>query len=279
MSLTIREYRGEVLAYLRDAYGVTNAEITPGGSHPKLRFTYGGRPHVLTMNNTVQSSTAVAMKKQDIRRELGAEPELPEQRKTNMNSVVNIDSKASRPRSVDVRVSRTRAYLEVTIPDAARGLVGWGPDVRLCVEPMGSDMWSVRLGARGTRGLSSLITNGPRTFARFRAPMELFRGLPLFGASPAEAVASDGNRIVALRGPTVPLRQISRKKRSDAAVDDAPPVPLEAAAEEIPATAPAIDPEACLRMIQAIESSGPYRLVKLADGGWVFRAPTIRLGT
>ena len=73
-------YRNRVVEYLESGYGVNDAAVySTDGGHRRLRFTYRGVPHTLTLHDSRAklAGSALNMKLQDIRRELGDPPPKP----------------------------------------------------------------------------------------------------------------------------------------------------------------------------------------------------------
>jgi len=115
-------YHRQVLDYLHDTYGVNDAKITHGGSHPKLIFTYNNKRCHVTLQRDDDRPTLFSMKRQDIRRLLGPPlgedlfPEQPTQKRSLDEMTAELQAKAG---DLD-RI----ASLPTTAPPAAVVVIG-----------------------------------------------------------------------------------------------------------------------------------------------------------
>src|SRR5215469_372893 len=80
MALVVKmtdKYQRAVASYLRDSYGISPGRPIYSGRHPTFQFTYRGTPRIVTLNAPGHpGENLLALKLQDIRRELGPPPQV-----------------------------------------------------------------------------------------------------------------------------------------------------------------------------------------------------------
>jgi hypothetical protein len=92
-----RPYARAVAEYIHDGYGI-DPTLQEGAKHPYLEFDYKGERRRVTLHhNTRGRSNALAMKLQDVRRELGPPPLTTEKRRETMEQPTSTASEPFNP--------------------------------------------------------------------------------------------------------------------------------------------------------------------------------------
>lgn len=284
-------YRRAVVRYLRDEYGVAEVKEPPragGGDHPRLRFSYAGRERTLTLHGTASKvdAHALAMKLQDIRRDLGPPParcEANGKRKLeNMMPDLPPEAKALEPLSSypkpppAVGAGRVALYenggsrlLRFHLPEAAveRFVAGGFVSIHQ-IEGIG---WQIRHARSGR----TEIRHDPKkgwTVNRTDTRAEISAGIDPFPSTPTEVTATaDEIHVRALFNQARPSR--SGRPRKVKSRDMTPHALILEHPESSIKPAATADIRAALEAVRRIEAETAYRLVKLKDPErWAFRA-------
>jgi len=310
--MAVASYHSDVLALLRDDYGVTDAKLDRGGSHPRVTFTYDGEPRHVTLNNKAFSPRAFDMKRQDIRRLLGDPPPRPTRERRTMEEMMSgfnplplqalnssagdlVTLKMKKEPSV-VAQGRMAIYtmgvrfdipLEVAY---AFGATETTP-IRIAVVKNDQDLWTITTRTNGHK-LPTMHYSYRSKRYEINHP-DSADAVPC-GLSPAEYLVESG--VILVRCPLatrVPLaanagkQKIHVRRKAVEANDELVSNPEEKTAAEqlrpIPnilitstPTAFEADIRACLDALRRIEATTPYRLGRRkADGAWCFSAPRI----
>lgn len=285
---TATDYHRRVAAYLRDEYGVADVEMLPAaGDHFRLRFTYAGREHALTLHGSRAKlgGNALAMKRQDIRHLLGPPPPRAEARaRRRLEDMMptlearSLEPLSSYPRPEPVTGAGTVALyrnggayppaLRFTLPPEAADRFGTADPVTVGGRP---GEWVVEHAAAGR----SQIKHGANGWYLNRTDPALSGGVAPFGAVPAEVEATAERLTIRTAWPPAAARVRKTRARptSDTNIHHA------AGALEVAPVQPAVD-EAFIRdtlaAVRRVEAATPYRLVRLRDGaGIAFQAPRI----
>lgn len=291
----LREYRRDVIALLKDDYGVGDVTIVAGTNHPRLKFKYDGEEHTITLPNKVFGPTAFDMKRQDIRRLLGPPTtgriELQHTVKEETMSVSEGDFDAPRvvPHNPDVKIwdgsvsalalSRdlTKTRLIFTIPAAlSDDEFGWvgGLDIIM----IDDESWEIT--ANPNRKRPTFYHSSPNLR---RAVTELVSaGGDRWASSPAQYMLTNGTILV--HCPKASRKLLPPAVKPPVAVSPKP-LPNENGVDEnfnkqyarprrTPTAMKTDRVKTTLDEIRRIEAETPYRLVKRA-GKWVFVAPVI----
>ncbi len=286
-------YHRQVLDYLADTYGVVDAKITHGGSHPKLTFTYNNKRCHVTLQRDANRPTLFNMKRQDLRRLLGPPPgeglfpEQPTQKRSLDEMTAELQTKAgdldqavaipatAPPASIVVMGKMCRYYDRLKF--IAPGKIGRalkGKAVNVTRES--HDSWKISL-LPPTRKTPQIRVHQGAWELEQSAP-DLSSGLEVFGPSPAEyLMIGDEVLVRLLTDELVPLR---RHYHLDKPATSATTVAVEAASPLLVTGSELAQMHAVLVEIRRIEQFSLYRLVKLAGKDnnverWVFRAPLI----
>ncbi len=307
-------YHQQVLDFLTDTYGVTDAEITHhGGPHPKLRFTYADKKiHATLQRDRADDPSLFNMKRQDLRRLLGTPPGgdsllLPaakpkrtlETMTTDLNTAAALKTapssaissammiqsspmEQSNPPIPPVILGRFCCYKDrikfIFPPQIAQTMKGQALQVRRLV----GCNWRIESHPDKNRKVPQVNLHKVNWEFEVTDP-ELRKGLPLLGPSPAEYML-DGNKVHVklLLDQTQPLaRQRREAVESITPASTKPAQPASAAFPDLTTGDVTLTQmHAALEELRRIERLSLYRLVKLAakdEGGerWAFRAPLI----
>lgn len=283
--MEMNSYQRAVRNYLVEVYHVNPGLPVGGGSHDAFKFEYGGQERRITLHHGTDETNALAMKLQDIRRELGSPPQQNEVRGDKMfeksgEGAFVAAYRGNKPGSLRVRFSVPR--------DLAEPFLGCA----ISVEAQGEENWVLRprpdAGVTKPKFREKGVAIG---YSDLEAPLiENCSGEP-FGKSPAEVVVVDGSLLIhsdpAKRVPVMEVHRVS-KREAEAAVPVAQvdgevvefvkPVPFDV---RLGAEKQLTEEEmrGALRIIRAAECEGKYELVRTVSGRWEFRprARTIRL--
>jgi hypothetical protein len=202
----MNHYYRKVLSFL-DQYGITDAVISNGANHPKLKFSYHGTKHSLTLqgSKSAHETNILAMKKQDIRRLIGNHSDqLPshEKRKledmmpepfnnipglNNIKPIIQLDKSASIGRVACYYNSKTNTYnLRFAIP----------PNI-LVESGLLSNPYQIKITSEYDYEICK-GRNGKRIKDDGRVSIQLKGNITAFGASKAEFVCVDGVILVHL---------------------------------------------------------------------------------
>jgi hypothetical protein len=281
-------YHRAVRRWLRNEYGVS-PKVQYGTNHPYLTFDYGGRARRVTLHNDSRETNVLAMKKRDIRRELGTPPErtTPPQRRME-------DMMPELAHDVGHHVEVTAVSIPSNDkPNAKVALYHGEGDKGYRVKIMIRDDAVVKKfgGTLSTQRLDDetwVVRPSTTARAKFRREGKEWQTVTammpgehaLFGASPAEAVEIDGTI-------TVHCPIATRVKLGAPFVQPKPLLYDEAEVMEklrVALTPRQPDPDfptpdhmrRTLALIVEIERLGVFRLIKV-NGAWRFRAPDISL--
>jgi hypothetical protein len=290
------QYSSTVIAYLRRYPQVTDIEPPDNtrGAHRRLRFRVNGKAVTLTINahNNPNAGGSVDLKLQDVRRLLGGPP--PEEASKVARSLADMDPKTYKPvHTIPCSVSVYRRSganndlnrVAIVVPDDVAVLLG--PKTRIV--QLDPNAWLLRADPHGSCRATSA---GRAGYKAFIVNTDL---LTRFARSPAEGVWVDGSLHIysnpTLRRPLNEYYQNPPKPTQVAAAEPAPtaPEPAPTAPEPAPTADPVVTMSTIvvattittmrrlLTEIAAVERASPYRLMRLADGSVVWRAPTVRL--
>lgn len=305
----MNEYHRTIVNFLR-GHGARDVSLVAGGRHPHVEFLFRDKRFNLAVHGRPPGhSDAAIIKVKEIRSMLG-DPDLPAPREAR-----RLDDMTSRANGLATPGSAGGAAMYGGVGQKLRLRFFPPGDV---VDLLGRSMVLVERMARDTWLLSAAPDDGakrPVVRADGRKwqieagyAEELTRGYDApFGVTPAEYVAVDGKVMVRLLTDQIRPVEVRKLRNpeghrapSDATTAETSPAapendlnPVRGAEPKMGATEvqgdeprtrirwtdPTMpDPRAVLAAISKVETSTPYRLTKLTDGSWVFRAPTIRLG-
>lgn len=268
MSLTSRGYQREVLAILRDEYGVTDAEIFNGGHHPRVRFTYEDHHRTLTLNRVVRGPGDLAQKRRDITRELGVPPPRPQPTrvKRNLEEMLPMTVIRSIPQERDPLSSPDflGKIMLACYPDKGnkRRFILYAPEAIRTRFPAGVTMTTIDA---ETWQFSTLHkpkpSFGKRDGNNCGVQIPVGDSTDVFGRSPVEACWVDGALVVRL--------PLDKRRPKLEGVFRSP-----AKTSALPTLVAGVTPEQirqCLETLRRIEAETPYRLVRGKDtGAWAF---------
>ena len=232
-------YRNRVVEYLESGYGVNDTAVyNTDGGHRRLRFTYRGVPHTLTLHDSRDklSGNALSMKLQDIRRELGDPPPklaaLPKRKLEDMMPLTTLGevaptlaalapAAAEQPVRADTYAGKV-SLLPPTQPGQKPRLViiipadlyhAFNYTGGLTIRRLDDETYEIepRRGFKSPRFSRTSSIEYPFSVVSKKAVNPLIPFKP-YGASPAEMVLVDGNILV-----TVPVAT-QRSKRKHAPV-------------------------------------------------------------
>lgn len=290
------DYTHQILEFLQDEYELkigTN-DICHGSNHRYLDFVYDGKRRRVTLHkDSVAGPNTIKMKLRDIRRELGQPPERPEKQKLRLENMM--------PTTLTGSGEAIPNHLPPAATIVARGTISnfesndclyfylppeivecLDADLRYKVALIGHDSWEIGPGGACTIRLSG----AKRIISASSRASGLANDLGYFANYPADYIAADGRVLVSLVDRKSITPSIKRRRR----------VPVEKSIiDVIPATSePWIEPfvdvepvpsimsqngrmKALLRELKAIETVGPYRLIKTKEGKWKFWADSVQL--
>lgn len=277
--MNARKYRREVLRVLAEEYGVTDARIEPGGSHPKCRFTHGGIERTLTLACSPASDfqTTLKQKLRDVRRLLEGPPVKPDVKWEEMSATpihymeevsvtdVKYDVTVGCYRSPSDSLPRVRIYL----PEALRPMFPNG----VKVTRIDATTWQLKNEPK--RKTPKVSVDGKIQFSGG----DLTGDVPAFGSSPGVAVLVDGALLV--ESPVEKRRGVWSRLPSISSMPitaevKAPVSAFDEVKSPVFATGNSID-ESYLRgvlsSIRRVEAESSYRLTENEESGaWMFLA-------
>ena len=298
-------YHKKVIHWLQSTYAIDDVVYSVGGNHPRINFIYDGREHQVTLHHDARETNALALKKQDIRRELGRpfvpKPITPKRSLEEMTMELEakaVESFNPLPLPKPAETAQTYAIRAACYDN--RGKSGDHKQVRfvlpiethdalftgnpaLKITQLDREMWELRVSANGVQFGKA----GQRAVLVVKSREEAF------GSSPAELTTVEPG-VWAIHVPMATRRAVAlREPQAVATTPAAQPAVVQAPVELAPLTPlpPAVPPtlaentalmleqlsRQALTAIRTIEGSTPYRLIRTTAGAWEFRAPTLRL--
>jgi hypothetical protein len=293
--VTTNPYHRAVRRWLRSEYGVSPT-IRHGPNHAHLTFEYNGSTRRVTLHNDSRGTDVLAMKKRDIRRELGAPPGRTTAPRRKMEDVMTepasnvLSTSAPSSNGTNARLALYRngeesCRVKVTLRDDVADRLGGG----VSTQRLDDETWVLRASVKSKARFR-------RESAGWQSVTGVMPGEHLpFGSSPAEAVAIDG--AITVHCPTATrVRLGTHAARRGEPHQGATPNEREAIAEKLRSMIARhraiIDDKfetqrdhdfptrdhmrRTLALIVEIERRGVFSLVKV-DGAWRFRASDVSL--
>ena len=268
----MQKHQREIAGWLRDQYRGADIELIPGGKHPRLQFRVGDQQHQVVVAGTPGDIRAEENTRAELRRKLGTAPVwLGRARRTldEMTKDLPMPTNTLEPKTIDVQPPKVwdvkiacyyvgankKRHIWVLFPDEIRKTLPYVKTTQT------SD--SVTLTNDYADNRRAWVKYSK--YAKTTIPTEE----DPFGIVKTQAVEQEDGSIV------VPLPRPAYRPKLEARPEVAKPKP-EQATPDYPAIS-ADEMRGILKRIYQIESSIPYRLVRLETGKLLWRAPVIEV--